>query len=42
MVVMGTRRPFLLPQHIRPMIRQPEMDVWTTGIWSASSASKTE
>ena len=41
MVELGKRRPFLLPTVIRPQRRVPEMLALTTGMWSASSASKT-
>lgn len=39
-VVVGTRRPFLLPAVRRPTIRVPAMVAWQIGMTSWSSASK--
>ncbi len=41
-VLLGTSRPFLLPTVMRPTSRVPAMLHFTTGMWSASSASKME
>ena len=40
-VVVGTRRPFLLPAVRRPMMRVPAIVAWQIGMTSWSSASKT-
>jgi hypothetical protein len=40
-VVVGTRRPFLLPTVRRPTMRVPAMVAWQMGITSWSSDSKT-
>ena len=39
-VVEGTSSPRLLPTVTRPTKRQPAMEVWITGTWSANSDSK--
>lgn len=41
-VLLGTSRPLRLPTVMRPTKRVPAMVVFTTGMWSASSASNTE
>jgi len=40
--VEGTRRPRRFPAVVRPTKRQPAIVAWTTGMWDASSDSKTE